>query len=72
MKIILEVEERVEELWHAVKNMPKEDLHQEVADWVLDPGTNAGRVVAYNRLLMQYWVNMKMVVHSYIKREANK
>ena len=60
----------VEDLWTTVKNMPKDDLHQEVADWVLDPGSTAGRTTAYDCLLMQYWVNMKIVGHSYTEREA--
>ena len=72
LNIHLEVEERAKDLWHSIKNMPKEDLHHEVAEWVLDPGTTAGRVVAYDRLLMQYWVNMKMVGHSYMEWEAKQ
>ena len=52
--------------------MPKEDLHQEVVDWVLDPGSTVGRAAAYDCLLMQYWVNMKMVGHSYIEHEAKQ
>ena len=70
LNIHREVEGKVEDLWNTVKNMPKEELHQEVADWVLDPGSTTGRVVAYDRLLMQYWVSMKMVGHSYMEKEA--
>ena len=70
LNIRREVEGKVEDLWNTVKNMPQEELHQEVADWVLDLGSTARRVVAYDRLLMQYWVNMKMVGHSYMEREA--
>ena len=64
------MEGKAEDLWTTVKNMPREELHQEVADWVLDPGSTAGRAAAYDHLLMQYWVNMKMVGHSYMEREA--
>ena len=60
----------VEGLWDEVKDMLRESLHAEVADWVLDPGSTAGRAAAYDRLLMQYWVNMKLVGHSYMEREA--
>ena len=41
-----------------------------MADWVLDPGSTAGHAAAYDCLLMQYWVNMKLVGHSYMEREA--
>ena len=54
-----------------MKNMPKDKLHREVADWVLDPGSTAGRATAYDRLLMQYWVNMKLVDHSFTDQEAD-
>ena len=53
-----------------MKNMPREELHQEVVEWVLDPGSTMGRAAAYDHLLMQYWVNMKLVGHSYTEREA--
>ena len=43
LKIRLEVDRMVEELWEEAKAMPKERLHDEVADWVLDPGSTAGR-----------------------------
>ena len=70
LNILQEVENKAEDLWTKVKNMPKEDLHREVADWVLDPGSTAGRAIAYDYLLMQYWVNMKLVGHSYAEREV--
>ena len=41
-----------------------------MADWVLDPGSTTRRAAAYDRLVMQYWVNMKLVGHSYMEREA--
>ena len=72
LNIHLEVEERAKDLWHTGKNMPKEDLHQEVEEWVLDPRTTTGRMATYDCLLMQYWVNMKIVGHSYMEREAKK
>ena len=40
-----------------------------MADWVLDLGSTVGRTAAYDRLLMQYWVNMKLVGHSYMEQE---
>ena len=52
LNIRREVESKVENLWYIVKNMPKEELHQEVVDWVLDPGSTVGRAVAYDCLLM--------------------
>ena len=72
LSICQEVKDKVKDLWYTVKNIPKEDLHQEVVDWVLDPGTTAGHATTYNRLLVQYWVNMKMVGHSYMEQEAKK
>ena len=50
--------------------MPKEDLHKEVANWVLDLGTMVGRASAYDHLLMIYWVNMCLVGHSSVMKEA--
>ena len=70
LNICWEVEGKVEDLWNTMKNMPKEELHHEVVDWVLDPGSTARCAMAYDRLLMNYWVNMKMVGHSYMEREA--
>ena len=37
----------------------------------MDPSSTAGHTAAYDRLLMQYWVNMKLVGHSYTEREVN-
>ena len=70
LKIRREVEAIAEDLWTSVRSMPKDELRREVADWVLDPGSTAGRAAAYDRLLMQYWVNMKLVGHSFMEREA--
>ena len=70
LNIHQEVKNKAEDLWTKVKNMPKEDLHGEVVDWVLDPASTAGRAASYDHLLMQYWVNMKLVGHSYTEREA--
>ena len=50
--------------------MPKEDLRWDVAEWVVDPGSTTGRAAAYDRLLMQYWVNMNLVGHSFMEWEA--
>ena len=36
----------------------------------MDPGSTAGRAGDYDRLLMQYWVNMKLVDHSFMEWEA--
>ena len=52
--IRLEVEKVVGDIWDEVKIMPMETLHKEVADWVLDPSTMAGRASTYDRLLMIY------------------
>ena len=61
------MEGKVEDLWSTMKNMPREEIHHEVVDWILDPVSTAGRATAYDHLLMQYWVNMKLVGHSYIE-----
>ena len=44
----------VAKLWEEVKLMPKETLHKEVVDWVLDPGTIAVRASSYECMLMIY------------------
>ena len=61
LSIILEVERVVGDLWVEVKTMSSEDLHKEVADWVLDPGSTMGRASTYDRMLILYWVNMRLV-----------
>ena len=45
-------------------------MPKEVADWVLDPGTTTGRATSYDHLLMIYWVNMSLVGHSSVMKEA--
>ena len=65
LNIRREVEDIAEDLWISVRSMPKDELRREVADWVLDPGSTAGRAATYDRLLMQYWVNMNLVSHSF-------
>ena len=51
----------VEELWEEVKLMPTKILHKEVASWVLELGTTAGRASAYDYMLMIYWVTKSSV-----------
>ena len=45
-------------------------MHEEVANWVMDPSNNAGRASTYDHMLMTYWVTMRMVGHSSVVREA--
>ena len=54
----------VAELWEEVKLMLKECLHEEVTNWVLDPGTMESRASTYDHLLMIYWVTTHLVGHS--------
>ena len=61
LKIRLEVDRMVEELWEEAKAMPKDQLRDEVADWVLDPGSTAGRASAYDRMILTYWVTVRLV-----------
>ena len=68
--IRLEVEKVVGDLWEEVKLMPTKTLHKEVVDWVLDLGTTVGKALAYDCLLMIYWVTMRLVGHSSVAREA--
>ena len=70
LSIRLEVDKVVGDLWAEVKAMSFEDLRKEVAYWVLNPGSTVARASAYDRLLMLYWVNMCLVGHSSIAREA--
>ena len=70
LSIRLEVEKVVGDLWEEVKTMSLKDLHKEVADRVLDPGTMVGRAFIYDCLLMLYCVNICLVGHSSIAREA--
>ena len=57
-------------LWEEVKLMPIQELRKEVADWVVDLGTTTGRESAYDHMLMIYWVNMNLLSHSLVSREA--
>ena len=52
--------------------MPREYLHEEVADRVLDPGNTARRASTYVCILMTYWVTMQMVGHSSVVHEAKR
>ena len=52
--------------------MPRENLHAEVAEWVLDPSNTVGRASAYDRMLMTYWVTVRLVGHSAMMREAKQ
>ena len=52
--------------------MPRENLHDEVAKWVLDLGNTAGRASAYDRMFMTYWVTVRLVGHSAAMREAKQ
>ena len=70
LSIRLEVEKVVGDLWAEVKAMSSEELRKEVADWILNLGSTVGRASAYDHLLMLYWVNMCLVGHSSIAREA--
>ena len=54
----------VAELWEEAMLMPKECLHEEVADWVLDPGTMESIASTYDHLLMIYRVTTHLVGHS--------
>ena len=62
----------VEGLWVEAKSMPRENLHEEVVEWVLDPGNTAGRASAYDRMLLTYWVTIRLVRHSATLREAKQ
>ena len=72
MAILLEIEMVVENMWEEVKLMPIQELCKEVADWVVDLGTTASRESAYDHMLMIYWVNMNLVSHSLVSREAKR
>ena len=62
----------VEGLWPEVKSMPWENIHVEVAEWVLDPGNTASRALAYDCMLMTYWVTVRLVGHSAAMQEAKR
>ena len=64
LEIRLEVNKVVIEVWEEVKLMLKECLHEELANWVLDPGTMESRASTYDHLLMIYWVTTHLVGHS--------
>ena len=70
MAILLEIEMVVENMWEEVKLMPIQELRKEVVDWVVDLGTMTGRESAYDHMLMIYWVNMNLLSHSLVSREA--
>ena len=52
--------------------MPRENLHAEVVEWVLDPGNTAGRASTYDRMLMIYLVIIRLVGHSAAMREEKQ
>ena len=62
----------VERLWVEVKSMPRENLHAEVAEWVLDPGNMVGRASVYDCMIMTYWVMVLLVGHSSAMQEAKR
>ena len=62
----------VEGLWAEAKAMPRENLHAEVVEWVLDPGNTAGRASSYDHMLMMYWVIVILVGNSIAMQEAKK
>ena len=62
----------VEGLWVEVKAMPRENLHAEVAEWILDPGNTAGHASAYDCMLMMYWVTDYLVGNSTAMQEAKR
>jgi len=51
-------------LWDSVKEIPVDELRSEVEDWVVDPGTTAGRATAYDRMVMLYWVTKNLLAHA--------
>ena len=57
-------------LWEEVKAMPREEMCPKVEYWVVEPGNIVGRVVAYDRLLILYWVNMNLITHSSLSPAA--
>ena len=52
--------------------MPRENLHAEVVGWVFDLGNTVGRASAYDRMLMMYWVTVRLVGHSAALQEAKR
>lgn len=47
-----------------VKPLPVDELHSEVEDWVVDPGTTVGRATTYDRMIMVYWVTKNLLAHA--------
>ena len=62
----------VEGLWAEAKALPRETLHEEVDEWVLDPGSTAGRASVYDQMLLTYWVTVCLAGHSASLREAKQ
>ena len=64
------MERVVKELWADVKIMSRECLHEEVAEWVLNLGNTAGHTSAYDRMLITYWLTMRLMGHSSVVHEV--
>ena len=59
-------------LWDETKAMPWEKLCCEVEAWVVDPSNTTGRVVAYDKLLILYLVNINLIAHSSLSIAAKQ
>lgn len=46
-----------------------ETIHDEVEEWVQDPGTTAGRIAAYDRIVSTYWVTKGLFSHVLMEHE---
>ena len=52
--------------------MPIEELHREVEEWVVDLGNMTGREVAYDRMIMLYWVNKNLILHASLSNTTKR
>ena len=66
----LAMENMEKALWDQVKVKPIEEVQEEVDGWVSDPGSTAGRALAYDRMVMIYWVLMNLVSQVNLKSMA--
>jgi len=65
-----EIESMEKRLWDTIQDLPADELRGEVEEWVMDPGSTAGRASAYDRMVMLYWVTKNLLAHAIMTNMA--
>lgn len=48
--------------------MTEGDLREEIGEWVMDAGTTAGRLSAYDKMITTFWVTKSLLAHVLMER----